>query len=149
MTHFLSGSYSTDERRDEQPAVLQQGERRVPDHVLDVVIETVGACRVSQNGTKRARATWFILYSECLFSSVFGCVTGGQVMENGGGGRLGQSNKNEWQFKRRGRVNVEKHVPQLPLVLKVITAVTKVQYMPRLNANISWSRVSPARKALV
>lgn len=51
MTHFLSASYSTDERRDEQPAVLQQGERRVTDHVLDVVIETVGACRVSRNGT--------------------------------------------------------------------------------------------------
>lgn len=52
VTQFLSASYSTDERRDEQPAVLQEGERRVPDHILDVVIETVGTCGVSQNGTK-------------------------------------------------------------------------------------------------
>lgn len=70
MTHFLSASYSTDERRDEQPAVLQQGERRVPDHVLDVVIETVSACRVSQNGNAREPRDLFcdlnVSLSRCL-----------------------------------------------------------------------------------
>ena len=39
-------SHSTDERRDEQPTVLQHGERSVPDHVLDVVTETVRTCKV-------------------------------------------------------------------------------------------------------
>lgn len=34
-------THPTEERRDEQPAVLQHWEWRVPDHVLNVVIETV------------------------------------------------------------------------------------------------------------
>lgn len=38
-------------------------------------------------------------------------------------------------------MNDKKHAPQLPLVLKVITAVTKVHYMPRLKANISCVKV--------
>lgn len=38
-------AYRADERRDEEPAVLEQGERPVANHVLDVVIETVGACK--------------------------------------------------------------------------------------------------------
>ena len=37
-------TYHADERRDEQPAVLEHGVRRVPEHVLDVVIETVRTC---------------------------------------------------------------------------------------------------------
>lgn len=41
-------SHSTDERRDEQPTVLQHGERSVPDHVLDVVTETVRTCKVTE-----------------------------------------------------------------------------------------------------
>lgn len=39
-------SYSTDEGCDEQPTVLQQGEWSVPDHVLNVVKETVRTCKV-------------------------------------------------------------------------------------------------------
>lgn len=40
-------AHSADDRRDEQPTVLQHGERRVPDHVLNVVIETVRTCKVT------------------------------------------------------------------------------------------------------
>lgn len=37
-------AHHAEQRRDEQPAVLQNGKRAVPDHVLDVVQETIRAC---------------------------------------------------------------------------------------------------------
>lgn len=40
-----AAAYRADERRDEEPAVLEHRERPVPDHVLNVVIEAVGACK--------------------------------------------------------------------------------------------------------
>lgn len=45
-------AYRADERRDKEPAVLEHGERPVPNHVLDVIIETVGACKSGYNVSK-------------------------------------------------------------------------------------------------
>lgn len=95
------------------------------------------------NDTRESHVIYFVIWMP-LYLSVW-MRYGGQVMEirerKGGGWTFGAIKQNEWHFKRRGRVNDEKHAPQLPLVLKVITAVTKVQYMHRLNANISCVQV--------
>lgn len=74
MTPFLCASHPTDERRDKQPAVLQHGQQRVPDHVLDVVTEPVGTCRVeTQRAINPSGVVYFVIRTECFL-----CVSSGR-----------------------------------------------------------------------